>query len=153
MFSLTQRLGSLRMSHLQLMRRPMRIVLFLVSAQLMSACAPLATKAEFDRQFSAIVGQDINKVISKLGPPSNTFTMPNGNKLYSFTLLQNTYRTPTTTDARVQGTSGGATGSATTYGGNLVTNSCRVDLTVNSTQRVVDFRSIGNECVARPKAK
>jgi hypothetical protein len=125
-----------------------RVAITVVFVLGLASCAPRLTHQAFDQQLSQIYGQDINHVISKLGPPAKIYGMPNGDKLYTFVLERTVYRTPTTTTANVWGGYGGAQGTTTTTGGNLVASYCRIDFTVNAQQRIIAHRSEGNRCIA-----
>jgi hypothetical protein len=111
-----------------------------------TGCA-VPTARGFDQQLAGTRGQNINNIISKLGPPANVYAMPNGDKIYTFVRSQ-TYRTPTTTTAQAAGGYGYAQGSTTTSGGNLVTSGCRIDFRVNAQQMVMDYRFEGDRCRA-----
>jgi hypothetical protein len=101
------------------------------------ACAPLATREEFDRQIANVIGKNINDIMVKLGPPLQTYQMPNGNKMYTFVLAQQTSRQPTVTTAKVDPGIGGygpIKGSAVTTGGDIVSSSCQVEFTADNTR-------------------
>ena len=106
------------------------------------------THRGFDQLLSLLVGRDINDFISAFGPPARVYGMPNGNKIYTFVLDRVIYRTPTTTTAHVWRGYGGAQGTTTTTGGDLVVSYCRIDFTVNAQQTIIAYRSEGNRCVA-----
>lgn len=123
-----------------------RQALWLMMVVFLMACAGVPTRRGFDQTFSQSIGEDINKMISALGPPQKTYNMPNGDMIYTFYKGQ-TYRTPVTTNANVQNYGYGyRSGQATTSGGDVVSSYCRIDFTVNSAQRIASYRAEGDQC-------
>jgi hypothetical protein len=50
-----------------------------------TACGSYLSNAEYTTQImNKWIGMDVNNLISRLGPPSDVYTMPNGNKMYSW---------------------------------------------------------------------
>jgi hypothetical protein len=127
-------------------KRWTRFAVFALALSLVSCAVP--THRGFDQQLSQAHGQDINHVISILGPPARIYNMPNGNTLYTFILSASTYRTPINTRADVYGTPDAAYGQVTTTGGNQVVSYCRVDFVTDAQQEIIASRSQGDRCVA-----
>jgi hypothetical protein len=48
-----------------------------------------ATTAGYEKILNSWSGGDINNLIASWGPPSSTFDMPNGNKIYTWTRVGN----------------------------------------------------------------
>jgi hypothetical protein len=62
------------------MKRLILVPIFL-AAVFSGACA---TTGKYEEKLQSWVGQDINGLIMQWGAPSQTMTLPNGNKLYEF---------------------------------------------------------------------
>ena len=64
-------------------------------------------KAKLDRYVQSLIGGDVNQVISRLGPPTSTYKMPNENTLFSWVVrgAPNTFnctlRTTVNSDGRI----------------------------------------------------
>ena len=126
--------------------------LALASVLLIGGCA---TREAFEAKLRGWEGRNINDFIAKLGPPTGTFQMPNGNMMYSFSRsavgTTPVYQTPTRTTVNVVGdTAYATTTGGQVYGGQVYHRSCEVDLTVDASQTIIAWRYEGNACRARP---
>ncbi len=43
-----------------------------------------ATTSKYTAKLNTWIGHDVNELITSWGPPSNEYTMPNGNKMYTW---------------------------------------------------------------------
>ena len=108
-------------------------LVLLISMMSISSCA---TTAKFEALLNTWMGHDVNELITSLGPPSNEYTLPNGNKMYTWLWIGNTlvisnyneYLNMTLTQA--------------------VTHWCKVTFVVNQYGRIINWRYEGNACVS-----
>jgi hypothetical protein len=93
-----------------------------------------ATLKKTQEKVYALLGKDINNLITKLGPPSNVYTMPNGNKMYTWLTVTN--KTITTRYNhwlnQLQSQS--------------VKHWCKITFKTNKSGEVVDAKINGNAC-------
>lgn len=107
------------------------------------------------------VGQDVNGLIRRLGPPDRIYKMPNGNSLYSYTrghtetmpvVKTPTYILPPRTTVSISGgethvtTTGGEIFGGEVYGGGKYRSWCNLHLEVNRADRIVGWSAQGNAC-------
>jgi hypothetical protein len=96
-----------------------------------------ATTANYEAKIKTWLGHDVNELISSWGPPSDVFTMPNNNKMYTWlynggtvvTSNYNYYLNMTFT--------------------NSTTHWCKTTFTVDSSDRIIQWRYEGNSCRSR----
>lgn len=112
--------------------RSLRLATFLVLGS--AACV---TAGGFRKQAESWLGADINQAIMQLGPPSNTYTLPNGTQMYSWLWVGNTVV-------------------STNYNQylNMVTTSagtywCQLSYTASTSGRIEAWQARGNACRAR----
>ena len=99
------------------------------------------THAEFDRQAQTAIGKDINIVISRLGVPTSTYVMPNGNQIYSYEKSMD-LTTPVVSSSNLIGDQ------ITTTGGEKIRHYCKLNYIIDkNTQKVVATQSEGNACL------
>ena len=119
------------------MKTLIKIVFLVILALTMTYCASLfATTEKYTAKVNTWNGNDINRLITSWGPPSDVFTMPNGNKMYTWLR-----------------TSGTVVRSNYNYFLNqTVSNSteywCKTTFTVNASDIIIDNTWTGNACVA-----
>jgi hypothetical protein len=94
----------------------------------------LSPTEAYSEELKTWVGRDINDCISSWGPPSDVYTMPNGNKMYTW--LWN-----------------GGTVVVTDYNywlrqslTNSVTYWCKTTMTVDTSDYIINWRHEGNAC-------
>lgn len=136
---------------------PARLVAVLLPLWL-AACASAPPIAD---NLNRWVGRDINGLISRLGPPDRVYTMPNGNRLYSYSRSHSesmplvktpTYVVPPSTTVRISGgethvtTSGGEIFGGEVYGGGKYQSWCNLHLEVNRAHRILGWSAQGNAC-------
>lgn len=79
-------------------------------------------------------GQDVNYLISIWGPPSDVYTMPNGNKMYSWLKVNGTIITTNYNFYLGQTQS------------HAVTQWCKTTFTVDTSDKIITWRSEGTDC-------
>jgi hypothetical protein len=96
-------------------------------------CASVDTRKAFD----AWIGKDINSLISwpSWGPPSDVYTMPNGNKMYSWLRIGGTVMTTNFNYYFGQATS------------NVYQKWCKYTFTTNTSDIIISWRAEGNDCL------
>lgn len=127
----------------------------------LAGCAGIPTQRGMQQMMATWQHGNINDFITLAGPPTRVYDMPNGDKMYVFSRSETTitpvYRTPTyTTPSRTTIQIYGNTADATTYpghtyggqvsGGQTITNSCTINMRVDSTQRINGYNYEGNAC-------
>jgi anaerobic C4-dicarboxylate transporter len=65
-------------------------LVLLISTIIISSCA---TTVKYEAKFNTWIGYDVNEIITSWGPPSNEYTLPNGNKMYTWLWIGNTLAT------------------------------------------------------------
>jgi len=68
------------------MKTVKQLSFFALFAIMASSCATTANYAEILKSWE---GSDINMLIISWGPPSDVYTMPNGNKMYTWLYVSN----------------------------------------------------------------
>lgn len=143
---------------------PMRCTAFLLVGVIgVAGCAGMPTQRGFEQVLKSYERADINVILSKLGPPTRTDDLPNGNKMYTFA-WSSTYTTPvyvaptrtapSQTTINVYGntayatTTPGRTTGGQVYGGQTIVSACTVSFTTDTSQRVIAWRYEGNQCRA-----
>lgn len=58
-----------------------KLIRLAILTALLSSCA---TTAKLEARMQARIGQNINDVISEIGPPTRTFVKPDGNTVYTW---------------------------------------------------------------------
>jgi hypothetical protein len=111
-----------------------RAVPKLLLAATLAACA---TTAKFQQQMDTWVGGDVNQAIMRFGPPSQSYTLPNGSKMYSWLWVGNTVVTANYSQYLNMVTAG-----ATTYW-------CQIGFTAGSSGRIEAWQARGNACRSR----
>lgn len=113
------------------------IVAFILT--LINSCATIPTTANYNEIVKSWTGSDINRLISSWGPPSDVYTMPNGNKMYTWLYVSNSLVT-------------------TNYNqwlNRLETRQvqywCKTTFTANQNHIIIDWRWEGNACKSSKK--
>ena len=94
--------------------RPLWIVAMSLAV---AACSP-ATRA-----MEELVGRDIADAAVRYGPPSASFSMPDGRQAFQWRMRQG-IPIPATTTSTITGTAAFATIASTTTGGGIMTQEC-----------------------------
>jgi hypothetical protein len=114
-----------------------RIAFFIIIAFSINSCASLFPSTE---KYTAIIntwnGSDVNRLITSWGPPSDVYTMPNGNKMYTW-LVSSGERVTTNYNYFLNQT---VSHSSTSW--------CKTTFTVNTSNIIIDNTWTGNACVA-----
>lgn len=136
----------------------------LVVSAFVSACA---STANYERILSSWVGSDVDSLVVKWGPPSNSYPLSNGGKVleyssqrnvqlggYTTTVPQTTYTSGT---ANVYGSGGSAygnySGTSTTYVQRTtpvqnIAMQCITRFTVDARGTITNWAWQGNDCKA-----
>ena len=115
------------------MKTLIKIAFLLMIALGMNSCA---TTEKYTAKVNTWNGWDINKLITSWGPPSDEYTMPNGNKMYTWLRLGGT-----------------VVRSNYDYFLNQTTSKsdeywCKTTFTVNTSGKIIGNTSRGNACVS-----
>lgn len=99
--------------------------------------AGCATEGKFREKLQTYVGTDVNSAIEHLGPPTSVYTMPNGNKSYTW----------------MRSAGSMAMASYNPYGYSAYGTSfmiyCKVTMTANASNEIINWHYEGNQCVSR----
>ena len=68
------------------MKNITKIFSFLFIVFILTSCA---TTAKYTEKVKSWENHDINDLITSWGPPSNVYTMPNGNRMYTWLFVSN----------------------------------------------------------------
>ena len=114
-----------------------------------------ATTANYERILSSWVGSDADNLVRAWGVPETSFPLANGGKVLVFERSgSSTYTTPLQVQQAPGIWSGIAyyPGPITVTGGQTytITQWCRTQFEVDSSNRIVHWRWEDNNCVARP---
>ncbi len=99
--------------------------------------AACATTGKFKQQMNSWLGTDINEVIMRFGPPSNTYTLPNGSKIFTWLWVGNTVVTANYNQYLNMVTAG-----RTTYW-------CQISFSTGQQNYVETWQANGNACRSR----
>lgn len=113
-----------------------------VCVALLAGCA---TQQNFEKGLNSWMGANVNALISRFGPPERTFTLPNGDVMYSYTLNRGAAAFTSPSQTTVYGNTA-TTSPGFAFAGPLY---CRVDFTIYREATVVAYRYEGNACKAR----
>lgn len=125
-------------------------------AALALALAACATTANYQKLMDSLVGADVNEVLRTWGPPTQTTTMPNGNRLLVYERA-GSYTTPMTVSpspnvvTRAGNVIIAQPGPTTIVGGETVETLCRTNIEVDASGRIVSAQFTGNSCRARER--
>jgi hypothetical protein len=123
----------------------LRTVLVLTLAALLTACA-----SAYKEKLESWMGRDVNELIAAWGPPSSTFTLPNGDTMYTWgrssQYTQPVYQAPSTSTTRIVGnTAYTTTQPGMVTGGQTYNFACTTTMTVSGS-RITAYRFEGNAC-------
>ena len=113
------------------MKNIFKITIVVIIALSINSCA---TTANYSAKIKTWMGHDVNNLITSWGPPSDVYTMPNGNKMYTWlwnggtlvTTNYNYYLNMTLT--------------------NKVTYWCKTTFTTDKSDKIINWRWEGNAC-------
>ena len=119
------------------MKTLIKIVFLVILALTMTYCASLfATTEKYTAKVNTWNGNDINRLITSWGPPSDVYAMPNGNKMYTW--------------LRTSGTV--VTSNYNYFLNQTVSHSseswCKTTFTVNTSDIIIDNTWSGNACTS-----
>ena len=99
-------------------------VLFAVSLAFLFGCAT----HHLEKKLDSWVGHDVNELFQSWGPPSSSFDMPDGRKMYTWSA------------------DGGAVAVPMGTGAIAVRRGCQTTFTVGTSGRIESWRYAGNAC-------
>lgn len=99
--------------------------------------AGCATTGKFSQQMDSWLGGDVNQAIMRFGMPSNSFTLPNGSKMYSWLRVGGTVVTANYNQYLNMATAG------------AVTYWCEMSMTAAPSGQIQAWQAKGNACRAR----
>ncbi len=115
----------------------LKFSILMLATILLQSCASLyPTTAGYEQILNSWSGSDVNKLMLSWGPPADVFTMPNGNKMYTWLYVGNSY---------VSSNYNYYLNQIQTTG---FTQYCKTTFTTNSSDRIVSWRYKGNVCRA-----
>ena len=135
------------------MSRPRPVLALAALAVALAACA---TRANYQKLMDSLVGADVNEVLRARGPPTQTVTMPNGNRLLVYERA-GSYTTPLTVSPSPNVVTGAGNviiaqpGPTTVTGGDVVQTLCRTNIEVDASGRIASAQFTGNGCRARER--
>jgi len=100
---------------------------------IVSACA---STAKYEAILNTWIGADVNNLIASWGPPSEEYSMPNGNKMYTWLWVGNTLVTSNYNKFLNMTLT------------NAVTFWCKTTFTVDNYGRISGWHYEGNACMA-----
>lgn len=131
-------------------------IIFIVA---LSGCATGPTREAFDQQAQQWIGRNADELVIKKGPPTSTFTLGNGNRVFQYdrsedVIVGGTYPMPTTIYIP-----GGPVGGSWVQGQTAREDplrylhlTCSVRYIVDTGNTIIAWSRDGNDCVARPEA-
>lgn len=125
------------------------ILKFILLTTMLLAMQGCATHAKFIKKYDAWVGQGISSLITQIGYPDSTFTLPNKNKVYVYERSR-VYSLPSPVMSLGYGY-GGLYGSYGLfgYGNDVIQESCKLFIETNKKDIVTKWGSRGNHCVSQ----
>ena len=108
-----------------------KISLFVLLIFIINSCA---TTANYTEVVKSWMGSDVNNLITSWGPPSDTFVMPNGNKMYTWLYTNNSLVTTNYNQYTKQLQS------------RQIQWWCKTTFTTDQNNKIIDWRWEGNSC-------
>lgn len=132
----------------------------IISIVTLSGCATRPTQEAFDQQAQQWIGKNADGLVIQKGPPTSTFTLSNGNRVFQYERSEyvviggDTYSMPTTTYIP-----GGPLGGSRVQGQTILEDpvlslnlNCSVRYIIDTSNTIIAWSKDGNNCVARPEA-
>lgn len=118
------------------------LIIFMLNscASIMSSInSPIPTPKGYEDILNSWMNNDVNDLIQSWGPPVDKYVMPNGNAMYTWLYIGNTYVTSNYNQYLNQ---------INSY---AYTKYCKTTFTVSPDNKIVQWRYQGNLCRAYPK--
>lgn len=119
----------------------MRLTCVMVAIATLAGCA--------SGVMQSYIGKDITEVAMDYGPPVGVMDLPDGRRAFMWKMIQSTMM-PQTTNYSAMTSGNWVTGTATTYGGGIVSQQCVYTLigqrNSQGSYTVVDFRKPAIMC-------
>lgn len=122
----------------------LKTLLAIVLAAFISSCA---TTEGYEKILNSWVGSNINDYIKANGYPDNSFTAPNGNKVYAYN-ASGSVTLPTQTHSTYNVYGNSVYGNTYTTGGQTINLSCQTYFEVNKNNIITTWQWKGNHCIA-----
>jgi len=122
---------------------------------ILSGCATTATQEAFDEQAQQWIGKNADELVRQKGPPTRTFTLSNGNRVFQYERTEDIVTMPTTTYVPGGPLGGTLVRGQTVHEDPLRTLilTCSLRFTVDTGNTIIAWSKEGNACVARPDVK
>lgn len=95
---------------------------------LLGTQAGCATTGKYEAKLQSWINNNADDLIREWGPPTNSATLANGEKIYQYNSDQGAYFD---------------------YFGRMIPNNCRTDFTISPANIVTDYKFIGRSCRSR----
>lgn len=122
-----------------------KLTLITLAAIVLQGCG--ATHAKFTQKYNSWVGKNISYLISAVGYPDSTFTLPSKNKVYVYE-KSNIYSTPSLQIGYGMYGNSGLFG----YGlgsSDIQHNTCKLFIETNKRGKILKWQARGNHCVEK----
>ncbi len=131
------------------------LAFFIISIVTLSGCATTATQEAFDEQAQQWIGKNADELVRQKGPPTRTFTLSNGNRVFEYERTEDIVTMPTTTYIPGGPLGGTLVRGQTVHEDPLQTLilTCSLRFTVDTSNTIVAWSKEGNSCVAQPDVK
>ncbi|MCW8820902.1 MAG: hypothetical protein OQK45_01655 [Sulfurovum sp.] len=126
------------------MKKLLKITFISLAVLLMQGCA---THQNFVNKYNSWVGQDINRLIQKIGYPDSTYILPNKNKVYVYERSR-VYSYPSMAMGYGYGRYYSNYYGMFGYGNDVVHETCKLYLETDKKGIIVKWGSRGNHCVS-----
>jgi hypothetical protein len=125
---------------------------------LIAGCANQPTKEAFVQQAQQWVGQNADALVIRLGPPTSTFTLSDGNRVFQYSKAMDvtsgggSYIVPTSSYIASGPLAGTWVHGQQAYTLPVTSShlACDVRYLVDKSNKIIDWSSAGNYCVAVP---
>ena len=130
------------------MRNPIKITIATAMMLLLTSCA---SHENFVQKYNSWVGTNVAYLVSDIGYPDSTYTLPNRHKVYVYERSR-VYTTPSISPMFGYGFGGGYYGGyygGMSYGSEVVQETCKLFFETNRKNIIVKWGSRGNHCVSK----
>ena len=91
---------------------------------------------DYEKILNDLKDKNVNSLLESWGPPSDIFNLSNGNKMYTWDYVGNTYESSNYNETINQG-------NTTSY-----TKYCETTFTINTAENIISWTYRGNACTA-----
>mgnify|MGYP001584439521 CR=1 FL=1 len=131
------------------------LAFFIISIVTLSGCATTATQEAFDEQAQQWIGKNADELVRQKGPPTRTFILSNGNRVFQYERTEDIVTMPATTYIPGGPMGGSMVRGQTVHEDPLRTLilTCSLRFTIDTSNTIIAWSKEGNSCVARPDVK